>query len=45
MASSMKQSETVRHRKLKRRGRDRKNRIENHGSTKTAAELFKVVTG
>ena len=42
MPSPMKQSETVRHRKLKSRGRWRKNRLENHGTTKSATELFKV---
>jgi hypothetical protein len=42
MASAMKQNETIRHRKLKRRGRARKNRLENEGTTLTRAELFKV---
>ena len=42
MASAMKQSTTVRERKLKRRGRARKNHLENHGTTKSAAVLFKV---
>jgi hypothetical protein len=39
----MKQTDTVRHRKLKRRGRARKNTLENEGSTKTREELFKLV--
>jgi hypothetical protein len=43
MASSMKHSETVRKHKLKARGRWRKNRLENRGTTKSASELFKVV--
>jgi hypothetical protein len=42
MPSPMKQSNTVRHRKLKRRGAWRKNRLENHGTTLSRAELFKV---
>jgi hypothetical protein len=39
----MKQNETIRRRKAKRRGRWRKNRLENTGTTKASAELFKVV--
>jgi hypothetical protein len=42
MPSPMKQSNTVRQRKLKSRGRWRKNRLENKGTTLTRAELFKV---
>ena len=42
MASSMKQTNTVRERKLRSRGRARKHALENHGSTVTKAELFKV---
>ncbi len=42
MASAMKQSETIRQRKLKRRGKWRKNRLENQGTTFSRAELFKV---
>lgn len=42
MASPMKQNETIRRRKLKRRGRWRKNRLENEGTTWSTAELFKV---
>lgn len=42
MASAMKQNETIRHRKLRRRGKERKNRLENQGTTLSRAELFKV---
>ena len=42
MASSMKQSNTVRERKLRRRGKARKNALNNHGTTLTREELFKV---
>ena len=42
MASSMKQTNTIRERKLRSRGRARKHAIENKGSTPTKAELFKV---
>jgi hypothetical protein len=42
MPSPMKQTENVRERKLRRRGRWRKNRLENEGTTKSRAELFKV---
>ena len=42
MASPMKQNETIRARKLKRRGKWRKNRLENEGTTWSAQELFKV---
>jgi hypothetical protein len=38
----MKQTETVRKRKARRGGRQRKNRLENTGSTLSKAELFKV---
>ena len=37
MPSPMKQSNTVRQRKLKRRGRWRKNRLENEGTTLSRA--------
>lgn len=42
MASAMKQNETIRQRKLKRRGKWRKNRLENEGTTWSKVELFKV---
>ena len=42
MASSMKQSNTIRERKLRSRGRARKHALENKGTTVTKAELFKV---
>lgn len=42
MASAMKQNQTIRERKLRRRGKERKNRLENAGTTVTRAELFKV---
>jgi hypothetical protein len=42
MASAMKQNQTIRERKLKRRGKWRKNRLENEGTTWSRAELFKV---
>ena len=42
MASAMKQNETIRQRKLKRRGKWRKNRLENEGTTLSRAELFAV---
>ncbi len=43
MASPCKQTEIIRNRKAKRGGRWRKNRLANHGSTKSREELFKVV--
>ena len=42
MPSPMKQTYTVRHRKAKKRGAWRKNRLENHGTTDSAADLFKL---
>ncbi|MDP2343858.1 MAG: hypothetical protein Q8O67_23060 [Deltaproteobacteria bacterium] len=42
MASSMKQTNTIRERKLRTRGRARKHALENKGSTVTQKELFKV---
>jgi hypothetical protein len=42
MSSPSKQTNIIRERKLRRRGRARKNALENKGSTKSAAELFKV---
>lgn len=42
MASACKQSETVRQRKLRTRGRARKNALANNGTTKSRAELFAV---
>ena len=42
MPSPMKQSETVRQHKARKRGRWRKNRLENHGTTLTSAKLFQV---
>ncbi len=42
MASACKQTETVRHRKLRTRGKARKNALENRGTTKTRTELFAV---
>ena len=42
VASSMKQSSTVRHRKLRSRGKARKNALNNHGTTLSREELFKV---
>jgi len=42
MASSMKQSNTIRERKLRRRGKARKNALNNSGTTQSVAELFKV---
>jgi hypothetical protein len=42
MASACKQTETVRHRKLRTRGRARKNALANQGTTKPRAELFAV---
>lgn len=42
MASACKQTETVRQRKLRTRGKARKNALANHGTTKPRAELFAV---
>lgn len=42
MSSAAKQTNTVRERKLRTRGRWRKSRLENQGSTLSRAELFKV---
>jgi hypothetical protein len=42
MASAAKQTNTVRHRKLKQRGRARKNALANKGSTWSREELFAV---
>lgn len=42
MASASKQTETVRERKLRSRGRHAKNARANHGTTKSREELFKV---
>lgn len=43
MVSPTKQSETRRKNKVKKMGRARKNALNNNGSTKTHAELFKLV--
>lgn len=40
MASKTKKTELQRLRKKKNQGRKRKNKLENHGSTKSARELF-----
>lgn len=42
MASCTQQTESVRQRKARRRGRARKNALHNHGTTKSREELFKV---
>lgn len=42
MASACKQTENVRHRKLRSRGKARKNALANHGTTKSRTELFAV---
>jgi hypothetical protein len=42
MVSKSKQTETVRKRKQRSKGRERKNALENHGSTLSNEELFKV---
>jgi hypothetical protein len=42
MPSAAKQTETVRERKLRRRGKWAKNRRKNEGSTKSRDELFVV---
>ncbi|MCP4503438.1 MAG: hypothetical protein GY822_26195 [Deltaproteobacteria bacterium] len=43
MASNTRQTKTIRSNKVKSGGRKRKNKLNNHGSTLSAAELFKVV--
>ena len=43
MASPTNKTETIRKSKARKRGRARKNALQNHGSTKTAVVLFKVV--
>jgi hypothetical protein len=43
MASASKQTEIVRERKRRKAGKTAKNARSNHGTTKSAAELFKVV--
>ena len=42
MPSSRKQSSNVRAHKLKARGRDRKNKLANEGTTLSREELFKI---
>lgn len=42
MVSNTTQTESIRKRKHKRSGRDRKAKMANHGTTLPAAELFKV---
>lgn len=42
MVSPTKHTERVRQRKARSRGRDRKNALENYGTTKPREELFKV---
>jgi hypothetical protein len=42
MPSPAKQTNTVRERKLRRRGKARKNALENAGTTRSREELFKV---
>ena len=42
MASACKQSENVRKRKARTRGKERKNALENHGTTKARSVLFAV---
>lgn len=42
MASSSKKTETVRERKMRRRGQAAKNARKNHGTSKPLEELFKV---
>lgn len=42
MVSKSNQTETVRKRKQRSKGRERKNALENHGSTQPREELFKV---
>ncbi len=45
MVSPTKQSENKRKAKVKKMGRDRKNGLNNRGTTKPREELFKVVDG
>ncbi|MFZ9888710.1 MAG: hypothetical protein ACO3JL_14515 [Myxococcota bacterium] len=42
MASKTTKVETIRKRKTRTRGRDRKNALQNHGTTLPREELFKV---
>ncbi len=44
MVSNTNQTESVRARKHARSGRKRKNALNNHGTTKSQEELFKVKT-
>jgi hypothetical protein len=43
MVSNTNQTESIRQRKERKRGRKRKNALANHGTTKPREELFKVV--
>ncbi len=43
MASNTTETRKKRANKLKKSGRTRKNALNNHGTTKSKAELFKVV--
>lgn len=42
MASNSKRTETIRERKLRTRGKARKNKLNREGTTPTREELFKV---
>ena len=42
MASACKQTQTVRNRKLRTRGKARKNALANQGTTRSRVELFAV---
>lgn len=42
MVSKTRQTENIRKRKSRSRGRHRKNALQNHGTTKPREELFKV---
>lgn len=42
MASAAQKTQRVRERKLRRRGQDRKNALENNGTTPSADKLFQV---
>lgn len=42
MASNTKQTETIRERKMRTRGRARKNKLNKEGTTLTREELFRV---
>jgi hypothetical protein len=42
MASASKRTETIRKRKLRTRGKDRKNKLSAQGTTPTREELFKL---